>query len=88
MLRHYRADGDAAFTPRSRRPQTSSTRLAQSKIEVIIAHAQMQIERIRFAGFASCQDCHRYFSRSTRLRILPDGLRGIASAKITFFGNL
>ena len=29
-----------------------------------------------------------YWSRSTRLRILPVGLRGMASAKITFFGNL
>jgi len=34
------------------------------------------------------QDSHRYFSRSTRLRTLPDGLRGISSAKITFLGSL
>jgi hypothetical protein len=30
---------------------------------------------------------HTYCSRSTRLRILPAGLRGIASAKITFWAT-
>jgi transposase InsO family protein len=34
--RRYRAEGEAAFEPRSRRPHTSPTRLAQSTIDLII----------------------------------------------------
>jgi transposase len=36
LLTRYRAEGDAAFEPRSRRPHTSPTRLAQSTIGLII----------------------------------------------------
>jgi transposase InsO family protein len=36
LLTRYRAEGDAAFEPRSRRPHTSPTRLAQSTIDLII----------------------------------------------------
>jgi transposase InsO family protein len=36
LLARYRAEGDAAFEPRSRRPHTSPTRLAQSTIDLII----------------------------------------------------
>ncbi|MGX9789637.1 IS481 family transposase [Mycobacterium sp. MMS18-G62] len=36
LVARYRAEGEAAFTPRSRRPHTSPARLAQSTIEVII----------------------------------------------------
>ena len=36
LVARYRAEGDAAFEPRSRRPHTSPNRLAQSTIDVII----------------------------------------------------
>jgi transposase InsO family protein len=36
LVARYRAEGEAAFDPRSRRPHTSPTRLAQSSIDLII----------------------------------------------------
>ena len=36
LLARYRAEGEAAFEPRSRRPHTSPARLAQSSIDLII----------------------------------------------------
>ena len=36
LLTRYRAEGDAAFEPRSRRPHTSPTRLPQPTIDLII----------------------------------------------------
>jgi transposase InsO family protein len=36
LVARYRREGEAAFHPRSRRPQTSPTRLAQSAIDLII----------------------------------------------------
>lgn len=36
LLTRYRAEGDAAFQPRSRRPHTSPTRLPQTTIDLII----------------------------------------------------
>jgi transposase len=36
LLKRYALEGDAAFEPRSRRPHTSPTRLAQSTIELIV----------------------------------------------------
>jgi transposase InsO family protein len=36
LVARYRAEGDAAFEPRSRRPHASPTRLAQSTIDVIV----------------------------------------------------
>jgi transposase InsO family protein len=37
LVARYRHEGEAAFEPRSRRPQTSPTRLAQSTIDLIIS---------------------------------------------------
>ena len=36
LVARYNREGEAAFTPRSRRPHTSPARLAQSTIELII----------------------------------------------------
>jgi transposase InsO family protein len=36
LVARYRAEGEAAFTPRSRRPHTSPTRLPQTTIDLII----------------------------------------------------
>jgi transposase len=36
LVTRYRAEGDAAFEPRSRRPHTSPTRLPQTTIDLII----------------------------------------------------
>jgi len=36
LVKRYQLEGEAAFEPRSRRPQTSPTRLAQSTIDLII----------------------------------------------------
>jgi transposase-like protein len=36
LVARYRAEGDAAFEPRSRRPHTSPTRLPQSTIDLIV----------------------------------------------------
>ena len=36
LVKRYRLEGEAAFQPRSRRPHTSPTRLAQTTIELII----------------------------------------------------
>lgn len=36
LVARYRLEGDAAFEPRSRRPHTSPTRLAQSSIDLIV----------------------------------------------------
>jgi transposase len=35
LIKRYRAEGEAAFTPRSRRPHTSPTRLPQAAVELI-----------------------------------------------------
>lgn len=40
------------------------------------------------AGVCHVVTVTEYWSRNTLLRILPVGLRGMASAKITFFGIL
>lgn len=37
LVARYRVEGDAAFEPRSRRPNTSPTRLPQTTIDLIIA---------------------------------------------------
>ena len=37
LLARYRADGEAAFEPRSRRPRTSPTAISQDAAELIIA---------------------------------------------------
>jgi hypothetical protein len=36
LAARYHAEGEAAFLPRSRRPHTTPTRLAQSAIDLII----------------------------------------------------
>jgi transposase len=36
LVKRYRLEGEPAFEPRSRRPHTSPTRLAQSTIDLII----------------------------------------------------
>src|ERR671938_1934285 len=36
LVARYRAEGESAFEPRSRRPHTSPARLAQSSIDLII----------------------------------------------------
>ena len=36
LLKRYTLEGEAAFEPRSRRPRTSPTRLAQTTIDLII----------------------------------------------------
>jgi len=36
LVKRYRLEGEAAFEPRSRRPNTSPTRLAQSTIDLIL----------------------------------------------------
>ena len=37
LIKRYSLEGDAAFTPRSRRPHTSPTRLPQATIDLIVA---------------------------------------------------
>ena len=36
LLARYRAEGDAAFQPRSRRPKTSPTAISQATVELIV----------------------------------------------------
>ena len=36
LVKRYRAEGEAAFQPRSRRPHSSPARLAQSAVDLII----------------------------------------------------
>jgi transposase len=36
LVARYRAEGEAAFTPRSRRPHTSPTRLNQATVDLIV----------------------------------------------------
>ena len=36
LVKRYRTEGEAAFTPRSRRPHTSPTRLPQITVELIV----------------------------------------------------
>ena len=36
LVARYRAEGEAAFEPRSRRPKTSPTAIAVSTVEVIV----------------------------------------------------
>jgi hypothetical protein len=42
LVKRYRLEGEAAFEPRSRRPHTSPTRLAQSTIDLIITLRDQQ----------------------------------------------
>jgi transposase InsO family protein len=50
LLARYRAEGDAAFEPRSRRPHSSPTAIDQDVIEVIVAVRKSLVERGLDAG--------------------------------------
>ena len=45
LVKRYRLEGEAAFGPRSRRPHTSPTRLAQSTIDLIIELRNQQFSK-------------------------------------------
>ncbi|MCB0919946.1 MAG: helix-turn-helix domain-containing protein, partial [Actinobacteria bacterium] len=50
LVARYRDEGEAAFTPRSRRPKTSPRRLDQAVIELIITLRHSLIEQGTDAG--------------------------------------
>ncbi len=50
LVARYRAEGEAAFEPRSRRPHTSPTRLAQTTIELIVELRQKLLGKGLDAG--------------------------------------
>ena len=50
LLKRYTLEGEAAFEPRSRRPHTSPTRLAQTTIELIIELRQTLLGKGLDAG--------------------------------------
>jgi transposase InsO family protein len=45
LVARYQAEGELAFTPRSRRPHTSSTRLPQTTIDLIIEQREKQASK-------------------------------------------
>lgn len=47
LITRYTYEGEAAFTPRSRRPHTSPTRLPQTTIDLMIALACLPLSGLR-----------------------------------------
>ena len=50
LLARYRSEGDAAFEPRSRRPQTSPARISDETVELIMNLRRRPVEQGLDAG--------------------------------------
>ncbi len=86
LVARYRAEGDAAFEPRSRRPHRSPTRLPDDTVELIIyTHDQLRTAGLdagpatvvwhlahRHNITVSAASAHRYLRAANRVRSTPN----------------